>query len=225
MPYGGELRDHQLSATLNLRPYLFQKKKDKIQLVYAGAMLPKAYSLLEKIFAAIGDAPEIFKNVEFHFIGTGKLPDNPLSFNIKPLAEKYKLWQTVVFEHPRRIPYLDVLTHLNISDGVFILGSTEPHYTPSKTYQAVLSAKPVFAVLHKQSTAVKVLQDSRAGLVLSFDGEAGLKTVPETFITAFNEYKKFMKAYNPDDIDMELFAQYSAKNVTKALAGFLDKVV
>ncbi len=55
----------------------------------------------------------------------------------------------------------------NAADGVFILGSTEPHYTPSKPYQGVLSGKPILAVLHKESTAVNVIKES--GVRYSFD--------------------------------------------------------
>src|SRR6185369_5825402 len=41
MPYGGEKRDHDQIRNLAVRPYLFGKKENKIQFVYAGAMLPK----------------------------------------------------------------------------------------------------------------------------------------------------------------------------------------
>ena len=225
MPYGGEAADHKAVAKLGMEPYLFKHKSGTLQLVYAGAMLPKAYTVLEKIFAAIKDNPADFENVEFYFIGTGKLPDDPQSYNIKPMAEKYNLWQTVVFEYAQRIPYLDVLVHLNIAGAVFILGSTEPHYTPSKTYQGVLSGKPIFAILHQQSTAVKVLQQSGAGILLPFNGEEGLETVAKQFIPAFKTFEGFIKTYHPDNINKELFAQYSASSVTKVLADLLDKIV
>jgi len=224
MPYGGEEQDHKAVTGLNIAPYLFKKAPGKLQLVYAGAMLPKAYAVLEIIFEQIAKNDQVFANVEFHFIGTGKLPDDAGSYNIKPLAEKYKLWQTIVFEYASRIPYLDVLVHLNNADGIFILGSTEPHYTPSKTYQAVLSRKPVFAVLHQQSSAVKVLAQSGAGIVLPFNGEVGLQTVAKEFVPAFKQFEHFVKIYDPANINKELFAQYSAANITKTLAGLLNKV-
>jgi len=224
MPYGGEKKDHEGVEQLNIAPYLFQKKAGKIQLVYAGAMLPKAYTVLEKIFKAIQDNPSVFDTVEFHFIGTGKWANDSQSYNIKPVAEKYGLWQTVVFEYAQRIPYLDVLVHLNAADAIFILGSTEPHYTPSKTYQGVLSGKPILAVLHQQSTAVTVMQGSGAGIVLPFDGETGLDKVAQQFVPLFTQFTGFIKTYDPANINRELFEQYSAENVTKTLAALLDKV-
>lgn len=222
MPYGGEIADHNGIKNLGLEPYLFKKKSGVIQMVYAGAMLPKSYEPLERIFMAIQQNPITFKAIEFHFIGTGKRPNDADAFNIKPLAEKYGIWQSTVFEYPQRIPYLDVLVHLNHSDGIFILGSTEPHYTPSKTYQGVLSGKPIFAVLHQDSSAVKVIRDSKAGLVLSFNGENDLNAIQTQFLQQWMFFGDFMKSFSTLNVNMNTFEIYSAKNVTKTLADLLQ---
>jgi hypothetical protein len=193
-------------------------------MVYAGAMLPKAYAPLEAIFQSIAENKKHFEEVEFHFIGTGKLANDANSHTIKPLAEKYGLWQTVVFEYPKRIPYMDVLIHLDAADAVFILGSTEPHYTPSKSYQAVLSGKPVLAVLHSESTAVQVLEQSGAGIVLSFKGESELSKIQSSFAEKWNEFKMFSENFHASSVNKEVFERYSAKAVTKQLASLLDSL-
>ncbi|MGN6296286.1 MAG: hypothetical protein ACTHM7_05850 [Ginsengibacter sp.] len=225
MPYGGEEMDHAVIPGLEIEPYLFQHKDDKIQFVYAGAMLPKAYQLLESVFAAIAANREQFSKVEFHFIGTGSRANEDSSYNIKSLAEKYGLWQTTVFEYPKRIPYLDVLVHLYIADAVFILGSTEPHYTPSKTYQGVLSKKPLMAILHKESTAVKVISESRAGMVLDFDGEKEAGLIENRFAAFYEEFLHFIEGFDPQHVDLQIFEQYSAKNVTRQLTLLLNKIL
>lgn len=224
MPYGGEAKDHDILHQLNLPAYLF-KPGDKFQLVYAGAMLPKAYAPLESIFKSIAANRELFHDVEFHFIGTGKSADDPRSYNIRPLAEKYSLWKSVIFEYPRRIPYLDVLVHLSVADAIFILGSTEPHYTPSKTYQGVLSGKPLAAVLHQDSTAVQVIRDSRAGLVLDFKGADDVDSLETGFISFFKQFREFAARYNKSQVSMETFDAYSARNVTGQLAALLNKAL
>ncbi len=223
MPYGGEAKDHEGLKDLNIEPYLFSKN-GKFQFVYAGAMLPNAYGPLESIFKAISSEKIQFSAVEFHFIGTGYLSNDPHSYNIKPLAEKYGLWDSIVFEYPRRIPYLDVLVHLGISDAVFILGSTEPHYTPSKTYQGVLSKKPIFAVLHEKSSAAKVLGETDAGQSLCFNGELGLSKIEDYFFASFVEFRRFAINFNPNQVQNTLFEEYSAKSVTKKLAEALESV-
>lgn len=222
MPYGGEIEDHHRLSELSIKPYLFEKNS-KLKLVYAGAMLPKAYGPMESMFKAIASDIEKYADVEFHFIGTGKTPNDPVAFNIKPMAVKYGLWQTIVFEYPKRIPYLDVLVHLHAADAVFILGSTEPHYTPSKTYQGVLSEKPVLAILHTHSTAVNILRSSKAGLVLDFSGEEDVQKINRCFNIVFNEFRVFARQFRPAQVDRSAFNQYSAKAVTGQLASLLDK--
>ena len=221
MPYGGEPKDHEIIQQLTITSYLFEKKKHKLQFVYAGAMLPKAYEPLENIFASITSNTALFEDVEFHFIGTGKVTTDAQSYNIKPLAEKYGLWHTTIFEYPARIPYLDVLVHLNIADAVFVLGSTEPHYTPSKVYQAILANKPVLAVLHEQSQAATVLVQSNAGIVITIN-EISIKQLQFNFAEQIMAFKKFVDAFSPDQVDKEIFEQYSAYSVTKKLASLLD---
>lgn len=223
MPYGGEKQDHERVKQLAIKPYLFQKN-NKLQLVYAGAMLPKAYQPLEQIFSSIQNNRAAFENLELHFIGTGKTPDDPNGFNIKPLAEKYNLWQSVVFEYPCRIPYMDVLVHLDAADGIFILGSTEPHYTPSKVYQGVLSGKPILAILHKESSALQVLNKTNAGVFYPLDPEH-LDDLGASFAQLFKEYVSFSESFLPSQVKQQELEVYSAFSVTKKLAELIDKAM
>ena len=223
MPYGGEKSDHEKLKEIDIKPYLF-KKNNNLQIVYAGAMLPKAYAPLDAIFQSIKNNISNFSDVEFHFIGTGSLANDENSFNIKSLAEKYGLWETIIYEYPKRIPYLDVLIHLKIADGIFILGSTEPHYTPSKTYQAVLSEKSILAVLHKDSTAVRVIRDSKAGLVLDFNGELDINKVSEGFSDFFIQWKKSQINFDASKVIVSEFEKYSAYSVTNELIKSINLV-
>ena len=224
MPYGGEPVDHLKMRELNLAPYLF-KKNGKIQLVYAGAILPKSYVIIESIFQVIKTDPEIFNNVEIHFIGTGKIANDPNYYSIKALAEKYNLWNTNIFEYPKRIPYMDVLIHLENSDGIFIIGSTEPHYSPSKVFQAVLSKKSILAILHEKSSAINVIKKYQAGIVLAFNGEDNLDSIKIEFTTQFQKWKTFNSHFiNKTEIKLDL-EEYSAFASTKKLAELLNQIV
>lgn len=224
MPYGGEPLDNIGLDLKKFDKYLF-KKNNKIQLVYAGAMLPKAFKPLENILKSISENIEQFYDVEFHFIGTGKGINFINGYNIKELAEKYNLWNTIVFEHPTRIPYLDVLYHLNRADAIFILGSTEPHYTPSKVYQAVLSKKPILGVLHCNSSAVSIIEKSNSGYVVSFNGELDVNDSLVEFSNHFNKFRTFILAFKPELIDQSFFTNYTAKSGTEKLTRLLDQVM
>jgi len=76
MPYGGEVSDHHKIKDLDIAPYLFQKEEGKFKFIYAGAMLPKAYAPLEAIFKNIEANLKAYSTIEFHFIGTGKIPND-----------------------------------------------------------------------------------------------------------------------------------------------------
>jgi hypothetical protein len=225
MPYGADARDNEVARTLGLPTPLFEDGFNGFRLMYAGAMLPRAFGMLEAILEAVKEAADGFAGIRFNFAGTGKRRDDPQGFNIKPLAERYGLWGTVVLEHPARIGYMDVLAHLEAADAVFILGSTEPHYTPSKVFQAVLSRKPIFAVLHEASTAVSIIRETGAGMVLTFKGEEDMGTIREGFVPAFREFRRFCESFDPDRVDRERFEAYSARNMAKTLAEALDQAL
>lgn len=224
MPYGGEAEDLEVVSLSDDKSFVF-KQSAKQRLVYAGAMLPKAFEPLQAMLKAVAANRELFSNVEFYFIGTGKTPDDPAGYSIKLLAEKYGLWEDVIFEHPARIPYFDVLAHLKAADGVFVLGSTEPHYTPSKVYQAFLSGKPLFAVLHKDSTAVSAVRTSHSGIVLSYDGMGELHRIEKEFPAQFGKFQKMMSTYDVRQADHSVFEAYSAKNATARLVALLNQIV
>jgi hypothetical protein len=223
MPYGGEKADHEKVRRMNIKPYLFEKMTDKIQLVYAGAMLPKAYEPLEAILKAISEHKELFSNLEIHFIGTGSRANDADSYTIKPLAEKYGLWQKNIFEYAKRIPYMDVIVHLEAADGIFILGSTEPHYTPSKVYQGVLSGKPIMAVLHHASTALNVVNDTKAGVCFALHPDQ-MDKLEQGFPAFFESYVAFMKTFDPKEVRQDEFEAYNAYSVTKKLAQALERI-
>jgi hypothetical protein len=226
MPYGGEESDHLFVKAIpdvgqqnSLIP--FKKDKNTFRFIYAGAMLPKAYKPLEEIFKSLSsslhnDSQSPIQNLEFFFIGT--------LGTIEPFAKKYNLWGKVVFEYPERIPYLDVLKILSNADGIFILGSTEPHYTPSKLYQGVLSQKPVLAVLHQQSSAVGILNESGAGKVILMNGEEDLHSLSERFSSQLLNFLTWVKNYDYTIIQKDVFSLYSAKSVTAELANGLNRI-
>jgi len=113
---------------------------------------------------------------------------------------------------------------LEAADGVFILGSTEPHYTPSKVYQGVLAGKPILSVLHQASQAVGVLQESHAGIVLAFDGERP-EEIRGKWGSVYEQYMAFCTEFSPQQINAAAFEQFSAKAVTRQLAQLLDNIV
>jgi hypothetical protein len=126
----------------------------------------------------------------------------------------------MVDEHPHRIGYVDTLNHLRQCSAVLVLGSTERHYTPSKVFQAILSQRPVFALLHAESTAVGMIEQARAGTVLpltelTMPGPAAVADALKALIEA--------PAYVASAVDGSAFESLSARASAKALAEALDQ--
>lgn len=224
MPYGNSSRDFELIPPESQKSYLFDPEDGAFHFLYAGAMLPRAYEVLDRLLAALvhirETKPNDFSRLRIHFVGTGKSPDNPLGHNILPRAERLGLRGTVT-EHPQRVPYTDILFHLTKASAALILGSTEPHYSPSKVYQAVQAKRPIFALLHKDSTACQVIRSSGAGVVVGVDELSMSAPVLAERITSF----AVDSGYRPENVRWSEFDAYSSRESARKLALALDEAL
>ncbi|WP_263791995.1 glycosyltransferase [Salinibacter sp.] len=223
MPYGGASRDHKVLRQNPRDLFLWDSSDKTFNFLYAGAMLPKAYPVLERLFEGVRriktSNEALYERFALHFVGTGSAPDDPDGHNVQPIAEEYGI-EEAVHEHPARIPYLDVLSHLQDADGALIVGSTERHYTPSKTYQAVQSQCPIWALLHAESSATDIIRRSNAGRVVSFE-DGALPSVEEVASSLYQFVEEYQ--YDPENVRWELYDQYSARETTRVLADALDE--
>jgi hypothetical protein len=176
MPYGAESIDFEVADGLPLQDPLWQRD-DSFHGFYAGALLPHAVEALKNFLKFLQSrferTPELRGRFRLHFVGTGFDPKDPNSFQVLTIAREFGLGD-IITEHPHRMGYLRVLKHLKYCSGVFVLGSSEPHYSPSKTFQAVQSGRPVLALLHQASTAVNYLRTYEGTSVATIDDAGGV---------------------------------------------------
>lgn len=226
MPYGGSDRDFEALKRRPRKTFLFDPADGKLHVMYAGALLPKAFDVLDRLLGALvllrERNPELAAKLQFHFVGTGIFEGDPTRGHcVQPHAKRYGL-ESMVTEMPSRIKYLDVLNHLEQSTAILVLGSTEIHYSPSKIYQGVMARRPVFALLHEESTAIVTLRESRAAEVFTFTPErlpdaVALSHSLERFLTNYR--------YDPNQVDFDAFQQVSARESGRILASALDRAV
>ncbi len=224
MPYGGSERDYEALVRRPRAPFLFDPRDRLIHLIYAGAVLPKAFDVLDRLLAGVAllrqGRADIASRLRLHFVGTGLYEsDATRGHTVTPLIERHGL-DGVATELPSRIGYLDVLNHLQLSSGVLVIGSTEAHYSPSKIYQAVMSRRPLFTMLHEASTAVATLRASRAGDVVTFS-ETALPH-PAAVAAALGSFLDRLPAFDAAAIDWSAFESVSARATTRVLARALD---
>jgi hypothetical protein len=215
IPYGWDKDDFRLDRVINKVELIF-RKNDKIKLIYPGAFLPQSKKLLECFFNVIVSNRELFREVEFYFIGTGKTVDAKISSTIKEHAEQYGIYGEVVFEYPHRLTYLNTLDNISKASGIFILGSTELHYTPSKLFNAFITRRPIFAILHEQSSGKKIIESSGWGIVSPYNDQLTGKQLEENILKNFKSWLSISKD-NQWKFDDKVANEYSIHQITSKL--------
>ncbi|MGE3340175.1 MAG: glycosyltransferase [Alphaproteobacteria bacterium] len=172
LPLGFEPADLDYVRRHPRPPRHFESSPDAVHLVYVGTVLPTGLVVVRALLAGLArlrrDHPAAGRRIRLHFIGSSnqRLPGQP--HRVLPLAAEFGL-SDAVHEHPERVDYLDALDAQIRADGLLLLGSTEPHYTPSKAYPAYLSGRPILALYHRESSVVGFLRGCAAAEVLTYE--------------------------------------------------------
>ncbi len=188
--------------------------------LYAGAFLPNSHLLLDAFFRAISELRKDNlwdEDIHLWFIGTGQYPAK----RITSYAKDHQI-NDIVFEKRERFPFLHVLNYLSAADTVMIIGSTEEHYTASKTYQSLLSERPVISVFHHKSSAVKVMEDCKADqFTVRYKPDMKKKDLVNFFKNMLIK-RLSEKDWHPD---LSALDRYSAKESAKKLVEAMERVV
>jgi hypothetical protein len=219
MPYGFDPKDHQI--LLENTTYPWDDYPECIPLIYAGAFLPKSDLFTDLLFKAIKELKQEGKwneKVKLFFIGTGNYSHK----SITEFATNNSVNEQVV-EIRERFPFLHILNFLSDSKGVLLIGSTEKHYTASKTYQSLLSEQPVFSILHSESSAVNVFKECKADTYLceyieNQNNRDLFLNIKETFF----DFVEDKRSYHPD---LSKLDNYSAKESAKVLVNGIEKIL
>ncbi len=219
MPYGFDPGDHKI--IIEKLEYPWDKFKNCIPFVYAGAFLPNSglfIDLLFKSIAKIKNETSFNKNIKLFFLGTGNYSHK----SIFGFAKEHKI-DDLVIEIRERFPYLHILNYLSEAKGILLIGSTEKHYTASKTYQSLLSEKPVFSIMHFESSAVKVFEETKSDkFLVKYDDNRNVNDFKNIIEQNFSKFIQFKAEYNPD---LSKLDKYSAKKSTEVLSKAIEKVL
>ena len=156
-PYGFDPEDHKKEPVQPSFP--FDPSRGRY-ILYAGAFLPHSESFARQLFEAVSylHRADIWPSeLHLHFVGTG----HRLGHSISDIAAEKGL-EAIVHEHPDRIPFLSIQYLLRQAHSSLVLGSTEPHYTASKTFQCLIAGRPVISILHANSSAMAFIRDCHA---------------------------------------------------------------
>ena len=215
-PYGFDREDHRLEPASPTYPFDPEKGR---YILYAGAFLPHSESIARCLFRAIASLKRNGlwpQDLRMRFVGTGLRPGPSISM----LAEDEGI-DDIVHEHPSRLPFLTVQSLLRRSHASLVLGSTEAHYTASKTFQCLLAGKPLMSILHKDSSALSFLQECKAdSYSVNWTSHAqDLHTRIEHVLIALAQAEP--DSWNPDLSPLE---QHTATEGTKKLLKAIESL-
>jgi hypothetical protein len=228
IPYGGEPLDHEVAMQDGAPSRILAQANlaGRTVIAYCGAMLPTAYDTLRTLLAAcrrwVESGDPAAAKLTLLFVGTGLRPTDPTSGPVLPVARECGA-ESFVVEVADRQPFLEVLRLLHQSQGVMILGSSERHYTASKTFQALMSQRPILAMLHSASTAAEILATQPGVELVTFDEAEPVATREEAILAAVKGVAGW--GPRPAERDAQALAPHSAREMARRLASFFDELL
>jgi hypothetical protein len=225
--FGVEPRDFEYVRQHPRRNPVFTRTDGYFHISYVGRGGPDMIAALRALFEAIRlgrqSAPELYKRVRMHFVGTTYAPKAEGLYQVLPVARECGV-DDIVEERPGRVQHLEAIQILLDSDALVVVGSEAPHYTASKIFPYILAAKPLLAIFHEESSAVKILKETCAGNAVTFGtGRPPLSVVGE-IDAELEELLRLPAGWRPPT-NWEKFEPYTARAVTARLVEVFNRTV
>jgi hypothetical protein len=227
IPLGFEEADLEaLRRSPRANPH-FDARDGLVHVCYVGTVLPKGVPVLRRVLMGVAEirrsAPSLYARLRLHFLGTSNQRDNGSPPRVLPLARELGI-EEIVTEVPGRLDYLDALNAQVTASALLLMGSTEPHYTPSKVFPALLSRRPIIAAYHDASNVLELLRAPGVDAdVATFTDEASLDAIVPHVVRAVGQLASGRRGIPVTSNDA--IAAWSAKALAGRLAHVFDRVV
>lgn len=227
VPFGVEPGDFEY-VRRNPRPNpIFIHADGLVHMSYVGRGGPDMIAALRAVFTAVRQGrektPELYERLRMHFVGTTYAPKATGLYQVLPVARECCV-EDLVDERPGRVQHLDAIQILVDSDALLLVGSEAPHYTASKIFPYILATKPLLAVFHEESGAVKLLEETRAGKAVTFSATRPPLSVAGDIEAALEDLLTAPPGSKPPT-DWIKFEPFTAQAVTGRLSEVLDRTV
>ena len=227
IPVGGEPGDLEyLRRRPRCNPF-FDPTDGLFHLCYVGTLLPLGFETLRAVLKAVrllrDRKPDIYRLLRLHFFGTSNQTTADAPCRVVPLAREIGVDESVT-EVAYRIDYLDALTVQCQASAILLMGSSEPHYTASKLYPALLAQRPILAVFHTASSVIEVLQKrSTTANIVIYDS----KIRPESQCPKIYEQLSAVIALKSAPIPIveeDALAGFSCQSLARDLGAIFDRI-
>jgi hypothetical protein len=223
MPYGAEPDDLEASARLHVDPPDFHASAGDVTMCFTGALQPKGLELLQAVLNAVkqirdSQAP-LARRLRLRAYGTSNLTWGHGRHAVMTAARGMGI-ESVVSELPERVPYLQAMAALRASSVVLVMGSVDQYYHASKLYPAIVSGRPVLALCHADSSIKSVMDETGAGICVTFRDPVELAQRAGEIRTAIET----LAARPWPRPDLARVERFTARASTAVLARILDEV-
>lgn len=194
-----------------------------------GTILPMGADVVRAVVKALADlrrrCPQIAGRLRVHFFGTSNERGATAADRVRPLAEAAGIGDLVT-EHAARVDYLEAVRIQESAQALLLLGSTEPHYTASRLYPALMARRPLLAIYHDASSVVEILRRGTRPptvRIVSFTDREPIGA-KSALISAALQSLGECPQYVAGHVSERVIAEYSARTLAGQLAGLLDRV-
>ena len=200
-----------------------------VHIAYVGTLLPTGLETIRAFFGALARARERDRSlgdlVRVHFFGTSNQRSSTALPRALPVATEFGV-QDLVTEQPGRLDYFDALHVLTEASAVLLVGSHEPHYTPSKVFPAMFSGRPLLAIYHARSTATDLLRrfgGPPAVRLLTYDDDRPAGALVDDIATEIGALVRHPPC-DAGGVDRGVLDAVSARSLAGRLASVFDRV-
>ena len=225
IPHGGEPADFDYIRQHPRKNAFFNKDDGLLHVSSVGRggvdMIPTLRAVVQAVKLGLQRAPEVFGRLRLHFVGTSYAHAAASRPEVLPTAKAEGV-ESLVDEHPLRVPYLDAIQVMLDSHALIVLGSESAHYTASKIFPCILASKPLLAIFHENSSVVRILHETQAGHVITFGNGCSPGEKTEEIAAVLQQTLSLPRGSRPPT-RWEAFEPYTARAMTSRLAQVFDK--
>lgn len=228
VPLGGEPADYT-AAPAGVPEQLFAPGDGLVHVVHAGTVLPLAREPWRALFLALAalrrESPQLANRLRVHLVGTSNTTNRSAAPLAWPLADAAGVGD-LVSEVPARLDYLDALRAQREASALLVVGSTEPHYTASKLFPALLAQRPVVAFVHEASSVASLTRAAMrppSGRVVTFTDAASLAATGPDLVEAWRALAEGLR-WDASACDPAAVQGVSARAMAGRVAQLLDRV-
>jgi hypothetical protein len=229
LPVGGEPGDFARLGPRPRPPAPLDAGGGLVHVCHVGTLLPLGLETLRAVFEAVRRLrerrPDLHARLRLGFFGTSNQTGAGAPRRAVAVAREMGV-DDGVSEVAPRLDYLDALAVLQGASAILLLGSSEPHYTASRLYPALLARRPLLAVYHEASSASEILR--RAGhppsiRLVTFGERRPPASRVEAICAALAALVE-RPAYDADAVEPGVLEDVSAERLAGRLAALLDRV-